>query len=87
MIKLNFNTPVPHSQRDNVIRGLKALGFRYERINTDQIYSLHRFYGRLPTFKNNEAQIIFLDDETKKQFETSNFQEVEIFIKIERVNT
>ena len=50
MFKITFNTPVPYEQRDKVIRGLKALGLSYERIYQNGTYSLHRFYGRLPEF-------------------------------------
>lgn len=48
-LKLNFNTPVPHNQRDHIIKIFRDLGLSYERIYQDGPFSYHRFYGRLPT--------------------------------------
>lgn len=48
-LKLYFNTPCPHEQRDMMIKGFRNLGLSYERIFTDGEYSKHRFFGRLPT--------------------------------------
>lgn len=86
MLKLNFTSPFPHSQRSEIIKAFRSLGLNYERIYQPGPYSLHRFYGRLP---NNESdanvKIHFTDEYTKEQFElnrSSNY--IEIFINIER---
>lgn len=87
MLKINFNTPVSYSQRDKVIKGLKDLGLNYERIYQNGTYSLHRFYGRLPTYSDEDVQIHFIDDKTRKEFKThGKNNSVEIFLSIERKN-
>ena len=88
MLKINFNSPIPYSQRDRIIRELKNLGLSYERIYQSGTYSLHRFYGRLPTISDSEVsdvEIHFIDDKTKEQFKAHGANNsVEIFLRIER---
>lgn len=85
MLRINFNTPVPYNERDKVIRGLKNLGLSYERIIQNGTYSLHRFYGRLPEFGDENVQIHFIDDKTREEFKAHGVaNSVEIFLKIER---
>ena len=89
MLKINFNTPIPYSQRDRIIREMKNLGLSYERIHQNGTYSLHRFYGRLPTINKSEieddVQIVFVDDKTREEFRThGKNNSVEIFLRIER---
>lgn len=85
MLRINFNTPVPYKERDNVIRGLKNMGLSYERIIQNGTYSLHRFYGRLPEFGDENIQIHFIDDKTREEFKAHGVaNSVEIYLKIER---
>lgn len=85
MLRINFNTPVPYSQRDKVIRGLKNMGLSYERIIQNGTYSLHRFYGRLPECGNDGVEIHFIDDRTREEFKAHGVaNSVEIYLKIER---
>ena len=85
MLRINFNTPVPYSQRDKIIRGLKDMGLSYERIIQNGTYSLHRFYGRLPEIGYDDVQIHFIDDRTREEFKAHGVaNSVEIFLKIER---
>ena len=85
MFKITFNTPVPYDQRDKVIKGLKALGLSYERIYQNGTYSLHRFYGRLPEFGEENVMIHFVDDKTREEFKAHGVaNSVEIFLRIER---
>lgn len=88
MLKINFNSPIPYSQRDRIIRELKNLGLSYERIHQNGTYSLHRFYGRLPTISADDiddVEIHFIDDKTRENFMAhGSNNSVEIFLKIER---
>lgn len=85
MIKINFNTPVPYEQRDATIRAMKELGFVYERIYQNGTYSLHRFWGHLPSYHDEDISIHFIDDRTREEFRTRGKSDtVEIFLSIER---
>lgn len=83
-LKLNFNTPCPKNERSKVIKAFKDLGFTYERIIQSGDYSLHRFYGRLPTIHCTDVKIesISCDDDFKKEFK--NVDAIEIYLFIER---
>lgn len=85
MLRINFNTPVPYNQRDKVIKGLKDMGLSYERIYQGDIYSLHRFYGRLPEIGSDDVVIHFIDDRSREEFKAHGVaNSVEIYLKIER---
>lgn len=85
MLKITFSSPIPYEERDKIIRGLKNLGLSYERIYQPSEYSLHRFYGRLPTFKENNVHLNFIDEKTKEDLEFfGTSQQIEIFLYIER---
>lgn len=87
MLKINFQTPVPYSERDKIIRGLKDLGLSYERIIQNGTYSLHKFYGRLPNSVDDNVVIHFIDDKTREEFKAHGVaNSVEIYLKIERKN-
>lgn len=86
-LKITFSTPCPHNQRDRIIKSFRELGLSYERIYQSGIYSLHRFYGRLPTVSGHDedCQILFIDDKTREQFKThGKVDYIEIFLNIER---
>ena len=85
MLKLNFNTPIPKAQRDNLIRSLKALGFSYERVYQGGVYSLHKFYGRLPTISgSSDVDIIFTDKNALDNFKQTKIDSVEMYFIVER---
>lgn len=85
MIRINFNTPLPYNQRDRTIHALKDLGLNYERIHQNGTYSLHKFWGRLPSFDGEDVEIHFIDDYTRETFKTHGVNgTVEIYLKIER---
>lgn len=84
-LKLSFDSPVPHNQRDRVIKAFRDLGLSYERIYQSGIYSLHRFYGRLPTSQGSsdvKLNTISVNDDFVNVFHNVNY--IEIFINIER---
>lgn len=85
MVKINFNTPIPHSQRDSFIHAMKALGFSYERIYQTGEYSLHRFFGKLPQSDNkSNIDILVTDDTEIDSFKQMLVCYVEMFFLIER---
>lgn len=85
-LKINFNSPIPHSQRQQLIKSMRDLGFSYERIYQSGVYSLHRFYGRLPTVSgSSDVDVIFTDKKSREDFEQiKDLNYVEIFVLIER---
>ena len=85
MLRINFNTPVPYNQRDKVIKGLKDMGLNYERIYQSGNYSLHRFFGRLPTMGDDDVYIHFIDDKSREELKAHGVaNSVEIYLNIER---
>lgn len=85
-LKLNFNTPCPHSQRDIMIKGFRNLGLSYERIYTDGEYSKHRFFGRLPTVSGScdvDINGIIVNDSVDIS-KLKNVDYVEIIVYVER---
>lgn len=85
MVKINFNTPFPHSQRDVFIHAFRDLGFKYERIIQSGEYSLFKFFGTLP-HDNSKTNIDIIvsggtDIDDFKQLLVKN---VEIFVMFER---
>lgn len=86
-LKLSFNEPFPYSKRHDIITAFKQLGLSYERIIQNGQFSIHRFYGRLPTVKGSsdiDIKTISIDDDLLNTFHDVTF--VEIFIQIERKN-
>lgn len=84
-LKLNFNEPCPHNQRDQVIKAFRDLGFSYERIYQAGDYSLHRFYGRLPTRSGRsdiDIKTISINDDLLETFHDVDY--IEIYLSIER---
>lgn len=84
-LKLNFNTPCPKKDRCKLIKSFKDLGFSYNRVFQNGTYSLHRFYGRLPTLSGSsdvDLLSISASEDFYKSF--SDVDYVEIYILIER---
>lgn len=84
-LKINFNEPCPHNQRDRIIKSFRDLGLSYERIYQSGEYSLHRFYGRLPTVSGSsdiDIKKISVDDNVLESLKNVDF--IEIYLNIER---
>lgn len=84
-LKLSFNEPYPHNQRDRIIKAFHELGLSYERVYQSGEYSLHRFYGRLPTVCGSsdiDVKSISIDDNLLETFHNVDF--IEIYLNIER---
>lgn len=86
MLKINFNTPFPHSQRDKFIHGFRELGFSYERIIQSGEFSLFRFFGKIPydESKKNNVDVMICDDVNIDDFKSLFVGNVEIFVLFER---
>lgn len=85
MVKINFNTPFPHSQRDVFIHGFRSLGFKYERIFQSGEYALFRFFGKLPASdKKTNVDVIVSDDTNIDDFKQLLVTNVELFVMFER---
>lgn len=85
MVKININTPLAHSQRDNVIKAFKSIGWKYERIIQNGEYSLFRFFGNLPADERiTNVDIIVGDDVDIDIFKQLLVRDVEVFIMFER---
>lgn len=85
MLRIYFNTPVPHNQRDNVIRAFKSLGFKFERVIQNGEHSIIRFYGRFPTCRSPSNVDIKIDDCALSVIKDSfDFDLCEITFKFER---
>lgn len=85
MIKINFNTPIPHCQRDKLIHAMRDLGFTYERIYQNGECSLHKFSGKLPyTDKKTNIDILVSDDTEIDSFKSLLVGYVEMYFLIER---
>lgn len=83
-LKINFSDPLPYTERNKVIHGLKSLGFSYDRVYQNGQYSLHRFFGRLPTMNGSSNVDILFDDNTKSEFLKYQIDSVEIYLLSER---
>lgn len=85
-LKLNFNTPCPHNQCDRVIKAFRDLGLSYERVYQSGVYSLHRFYGRLPTVTgSSDVDIKSISIENGSFLESlKDVDFIEIYVNIER---
>lgn len=84
-LKLNFNTPCPHNQRNQIIKAFRDLGLSYERVYQAGEYSLHRFYGRLPTINGSsdiDIKTISVNDDFLDTFHDVDY--IEIYLPIER---
>lgn len=86
MVKINFNTPFPHNQRDIFIHAFRDLGFKYERVIQSGEFSLFRFFGVLPFIKdkNTNLDIIVSDLTDIDVFQSLLVKNVEIFVMFER---
>lgn len=85
MLKINFNTPFPHSQRDIFLHSMRDLGFSYDRIIQSGEYSLFKFYGELPkTDKQTNVDVIIGDDVNINVFKQLLVNKVEIYVMFER---
>ena len=86
MLKINFNTPFPHSQRDVFIHSFRDMGFKYERIIQNGDFSLFRFYGKIPCedFRKTNVDIIFGDDVDIDKISSSLVRSIEIYCMFER---
>lgn len=85
MLKINFNTPFPHSQRDIFLHSMRDLGFSYDRIIQSGEYSLFKFFGKLPeTNKKTNIDVIIGDDVNIDTFNQLLVKDVEIFVMFER---
>ena len=85
MVKINFNTPLTNDQQIPCIHGFKSLGFSVERIYTNDVYILYRFYGRLPTGTGSSDVDVLFTESAKQEFKTlKNVNFVEIYLMFER---
>lgn len=85
MVKINFNTPIPYSQRDKFIHAMRDLGFTYERIYQNGVCSLHKFSGKLPlTDKKSNIDILVERDVSPDIYKSLSVGYVELFFLIER---
>lgn len=85
MLKINFNTPFPLSQRDIFLHSMRDLGFSYDRIIQNGEYSLFKFFGKLPeTNKKTNIDVIIGDDVNIETFNQLLVKDVEIFVMFER---
>lgn len=85
MVKINFNTPFPHSQRDVFIHAFRDLGFKYERIIQSGEYSLFKFIGILPqSDSKTNIDIMVSSDTDIDDFKQLLVKNVEIFVMFER---
>ena len=85
MVKINFNTPFPHSQRDVFIHAFRDLGFKYERIIQSGEYSLFKFFGKLPqSDSKTNIDIMVSSDTDIDVFKQLLVKNVEIFVMFER---
>lgn len=85
MLKINFNTPVPYPQRNNLIHSLQNLGFAFEHIYQSGTYALCKFSGYLPVSGGKSSvDIFFSDDNVKEQFLQSSIDYVELYFLTER---
>lgn len=85
-LKLDFNEPISHSQRNDVINCFRGLGLSYERISQPGQYALFRFYGRLPTVcGSSDVDIISVAiDSSVDVNQFKNVDYIEIFVHVER---
>lgn len=85
MVKINFNTPLPHSQRDAFLHSMRELGFKYDRIIQNGTYSLFKFFGHLPdTEKKSNIDVIIGDDVNIEVFKQLLVKDFEIYVMFER---
>lgn len=85
MVKINFNTPIPHCQRDKFIHAMRDLGFTYERIYQNGECSLHKFSGKLPlSDKKSNIDILVQNDVAPDIYNSFSVGYVEMFFLIER---
>ena len=86
MLKINFNTPFPHSQRDKFIHGFRDLGFSYRRIIQNGDYSLFCFFGKIPidSKHNTNFDIMVSNDVDIDNFQSLLVRDVEIYVYFER---
>lgn len=85
MVKINFNTPLPHSQRDVVIHAFKSVGWKYERIIQNGEFSLFRFFGKLPQDeRKTNIDVIVSDGTNIDDFKQLFVSDVEIYFYFER---
>lgn len=86
MLKINFNTPFPHSQRDKFIHGFRDIGFSYRREIQNGEYSLFCFFGKIPIDDSHitNVDIIVSDDVDINNFQSLLVRDVEIYCLFER---
>ena len=64
MVKINFNTPLPHSQRDVFIKAFRSIGWGYDRIFQNGDFTLLKFHGKLPSGERSTNIDILVSDDT-----------------------
>lgn len=85
MVKINFNKPFPHSQRDVFIHAFRDLGFKYERIIQNGDFALFRFFGKLPYSEGKiNIDVIVSSDTNIDDFKQLLVTNVELFVIFER---
>ena len=85
MVKINFNTPFPHCQRDSFLHAFRDLGFKYERIYQNGDYALFRIFGKLPhDDKKTNIDVILSDDININDLKQLLVTNVEMFVMFER---
>lgn len=85
-IKISFNQPFPYSQRNDFIKAFQKLGFKYEHIFADGIYSQHKLTGSLPACRDPNIDIFVVDDVSRELFSSYLITEFEIYFLTERKN-
>ena len=85
MVKINFNIPFPHNQRDVFIHAFRDLGFKYELIIQNGDFALFRFFGKLPCFEDKtNIDVIVSNDLNIDDFKQLLVTKVELFVMFER---
>lgn len=83
-LKINFNQPFSCFDRNEFIKALQKLGFKYEHIFSDGVYSQHKLTGSLPCCRDPNIDIFFIDDIAREMFSSYRITDVEIYFLSER---
>lgn len=86
-LKINFNQPFPCSERNDFIKAFQKIGFKYEHIFSDGLYSQHKLTGCLPSCRDPNVDIYLVDDIAREYFSSYRITDVEIYFLSERKNS
>lgn len=84
MLKINLNQPIPFNQRNDFIKACQKLGFKYEHIFSNGVFSQHKLTGCLPCCRDPNVDIFFIDDQAREYFSQYKITDVEIYFLSER---